>query len=240
MELGCLSDEGWLSEASKESSCDHGYNESRHVERAETNDQQITSLSKELRVHEHRLSTLAGHVECSNDVLPLSLTSVLLGRMEELSHKSAIGCSHFFLRGELSRELLVLHLRLHLILGVLKSKLGLRLVLNSLSALLLLSGYALLVAMSSHLTHLLLLLKSLLISLKFKLNLVLGSPLRHLCFILSGLSLLLLLDLGSLNLELLGILSNLELLGSLLLHSKIESILRVRAGVQIFGSLCNL
>jgi len=237
VELGCLSNESWLSEASKESSCDHGYNESRHVERAEANDQQITSLGKELWVHEHRLSTLASHVECSNDVLPLGLTSVLLGRMEEFSHKSAIGCSHFFLSGELSRELLVLHLRLHLILGVLKSKLGLRLVLNSLSALLLLSGYALLIAVSSHLTHLLLLLKSLLISLKFELNLVLGSPLRHLCFILSGLSLLLLLDLGSLNLELLGILSNLKLLGSLLLHSKIESILRVRAGVQIFGSL---
>ncbi len=237
VQLRRLSYKRWLSQPSQKTCCYHGYNESGHMERAETYEQKVASLCQEFRVHQHRLSTLASHVKSGDDILPLGLTTVFLSLVEEVSNKVTICCRHIFLSCELSLELLIFHLCLHLILGILESKFRLRFILNSLSTLLFLSCYTLLITVPSHLAHLLLLLKSFLISLELKLNLILGSPLSHLGFVLSGLTLLLLLNLCPLNLQLLGIFGNLELLGCLFLDSEVESILCIWTGVQVFGSL---
>jgi hypothetical protein len=85
----------------------------------------------------------------------------------------------------------------------------------------------LLIALSPLLSHAFLLPKSLLISLQLKLHLIFRPTLGHLALILHSLSLLLILNLSSLDLKFLGILSDFKLLGSLFLNGEFKGILRI-------------
>ena len=134
---------------------------------------------------------------------------------EGLDEFSVLGSEHF-LGSQLLLESLLLKGRLHLIF-----------VFNGLSSLLLLLRHALLVTGPSHFTHLLFLLQTLLVTLELQLYLVFGTSLGHLGLVLSGLALLLLLDLRALNLELLGILRQLKLLGGLTLQCQIKCLLGI-------------
>jgi hypothetical protein len=104
--------------------------------------------------------------------------------MQQCLHEFSVFLCEHLLSCELFLQSLLFECRLHLIL-----------VFNGLSPLLLLLGHALFITGSAHLTHLLLLSQTLLISLKLELNLILSSSLAHFGLILHGLALLLLLDL---------------------------------------------
>ena len=77
----------------------------------------------------------------------------------------------------------------------------------------------------------------LLIPLKLELDLVLGSPLRHLRFVLNRLPPLFFLDLRSLNPQVRLALFQLELARALLLQRQVERFFGVLRVVQVFCSL---
>ena len=104
------------------------------MEGTKSNDEEVRGLGKELGVHEHGVSALASHVEGGDNVLTLGLTSISLCLMEKPFHEVSVLAGHFLLSGEFSGDMLLLHLSLHLILGIKQLQLRLSLVLNSLAA----------------------------------------------------------------------------------------------------------
>ena len=96
---------------------------------------------------------------------------------------------------------------------------------------------ALFVCLPTLLTHRLLLLQLLAISVELQLDIILSLSLFHLCIVLDGLTFLLLHNLCLLNLKLLLVFFELELLRLLLLKGNLKSCLRVRTRVQVFSGL---
>jgi hypothetical protein len=186
------------------------------MESTKADEEQVGGLGQEFRVHEHRLSTTASHIESGDDILPLGFTSVAFGVMEQVFHEVLILLCKHGLSCQLFLKSLLLECCFHLIL-----------IFNSLSANGFLLCNTLLIALSPLLSHAFLLPKSLLISLQLKLHLIFRPTLGHLALILHSLSLLLILNLSSLDLKFLGILSDFKLLGSLFLNGEFKGILRI-------------
>lgn len=168
------------------------------MESSKANKEQVCCFGYKLRVHKHRRCRAASHVKGSDDVLSLGLSAVTFSLVEKVLHKPSVFVRQLLLGRKFLLKSLLLQSGFHLIL-----------VLDRLSPHLLLLTDTLFISLSAHLAHLLLLSQSFLVSLELKLHLILRSAFGHLRVVLCSLSLFLLLDLHSLDLELLGVLRDL-------------------------------
>lgn len=108
---------------------------------------------------------------------------------EQCLNETLVLCSFFVFNSHLFLKSLLLQRSLKLIL-----------IFHRVSSHLLLPLRTLLISLSTHLSHLFLVLHLLLVSLKIKLDLVLGSSFRHFCFVLDGFTSFFFLDLCFLDL----------------------------------------